>query len=38
MMQKLVSLSQVNSNLTPHSFRRMFATLHCRNDVAIEKI
>ena len=37
MLKKLVlSSSKVNENITPHSFRRSFATEHSRNGTPIE--
>ena len=38
MVKTLVTKSNVNKNITPHSFRRSFATFHSRNKVPIEDI
>ena len=38
MIQKLVEKSNVNARITPHAFRRSFATFHKRLKTPIEDI
>jgi len=38
MIRVLVAKSKVNKHITPHSFRRSFATFHSRNKVPMKNI